>query len=246
MSESNHTIFSIESVSKYYTEEHSHLHVLNGINFSIKKGEFIILLGPSGSGKSTLLRVLSGLEPYDGGNVIKSPNIKAGFIFQNFAIFTWLNVLDNVAFGLKMQGMSERERHHIARTYINEMGLTGFEHAYPRELSGGMKQRVGIARALAIQPNVLFMDEPFSALDSFTANRLREEILRIWKMQNLTIVMVSHLIEEAILLGDKIVALTPIPAKVEHIFENTLPRPRNKRSPEFFNLYDKIEKVIRF
>jgi len=179
------------------------------------------------------------------GNVDKPVNLPQSFIFQDFALFPWLTVYDNIAFGLKMQGLEPGQIHKAVSAEIVRMGLHGFEHAFPRDLSGGMKQRVGIARALVIKPQILFLDEPFSALDSFTATRLRAELLEIWKEKKLTIIMVTHLIEEALELGDQIAVLSSRPGKIETVIQNPLPRPRDLRSAKFFELSDKIRRAIK-
>lgn len=239
-------LLEIKNINKYYKEEHGSLHVLNDISLKVYKGEFLMLLGPSGSGKSTLLRILSGIEHADTGEVIQAPGLKIGFVFQSFALFPWLTVEENIEFGLKMEGISEYKRRQKAHEKMEIVGLTEFAKSYPRELSGGMKQRVGVARALAMEPDVIFLDEPFSALDSFTAEKLRDELLRLWKDQNLTLVMVTHLIEEAALMADRIITLTPSPAEIEATVIDNLKRPRHKRSLEFYKLYDRLENIIKY
>jgi NitT/TauT family transport system ATP-binding protein len=238
-------ILKISNISKTFVESDRHLTVLNDISMEVKQGEFLIMLGPSGSGKSTLLRIMAGLIPPTSGKVTTVSDTTHSFIFQSFALFPWLNVEQNVGFGLKMKDVPHDSADKIVAEEITRMGLEGFEKSYPRELSGGMKQRVGIARALTMKPNIIFLDEPFSALDSFTATKLRADLLKIWQDQNLTLVMVTHLIEEAIQLGDRIAVLSNRPARIEHIFHNLLPRPRNNRSEKFFELYDTINKVIK-
>lgn len=234
-----------KNVNKYFLEDHHRLHVLKDIDLEIKEGEFLMLLGPSGSGKSTLLRIFSGLIEPSNGEVEFNNKLQSSFIFQDFALFPWLNVYENIEFGLKMKSVPKHERHATVMEQINRMGLDGFEKSFPRELSGGMKQRVGIARALAISPQIVFLDEPFSALDSFTATKLRADLLQIWEEQKLTIVMVTHLIDEAITMSDRIVVVSQRPAVVEKIIENPLSRPRNNRSQQFFDLYDKIAGLIK-
>lgn len=239
------SVIQLHHITKNFEEEGHHVAALKDITLEVKQGEFLILLGPSGSGKSTLLRIMSQMIAPTQGKVVVDPAVKSSFIFQDFALFPWLNIEDNVGFGLKMHDVNEHERNKTVKAEIERMGLTGFEKSFPRELSGGMKQRVGIARALAMKPNLIFLDEPFSALDSFTANKLRKELLEIWQQENLTIVMVTHLIEEALQLGDRIAVLTQRPARVEHIFHNTLPRPRDLRSAKFFEMTDTINDVIK-
>lgn len=239
------TLIKLQNITHTFSEGKHHLTVIKDINLKVNRGEFLILLGPSGSGKSTLLRIMSGIIQPSTGQVEVSPDLKQTFVFQDFALFPWLNVQENVEFGLKMEGRDKNERHKIAQAEIDRMGLKGFEKSFPRELSGGMKQRVGIARALALRPDIIFLDEPFSALDSFTTKKLRAELLDIWQERKLTLVMVTHLIEEAIELGDRIAVLSSRPGQIERIFENTLPRPRNHRAEKFFDLSDTIADSIK-
>lgn len=239
-------LLKAENISRSFREGRKSLVALDNINLKVEKGEFLVLLGPSGSGKSTLLRILSGLIQPTTGKITKTPKLRQSFIFQDFALFPWLNVYDNVAFGLKMQNTPAKIIHKIVSAEIERMGLKGFEHQFPRELSGGMKQRVGIARALVMQPQILFLDEPFSALDSFTAHKLRQELLDVWKENKLTVIMVTHLIEEAIELGDTITVLSPRPGQIEMLIKNELPRPRDPRSKKLFALSDRILAAIKF
>lgn len=239
------SVLTASNIYKTFKEDKKHVLALEAINLKVSKCEFLILLGPSGSGKSTLLRILSGLIPPTRGDIIKAPNLSQAFIFQDFALFPWLTVYDNIAFGLKMHGQTLTQIHKAVSEEIEFIGLRGFEHSFPRDLSGGMKQRVGIARALVMKPQILFLDEPFSALDSFTAAKLRDDLLTIWQQRNLSVVMVTHLIEEALELGDRVVVLSPRPGQIEEVLANPLPRPRNKRSPKFFELVDKIHGLIK-
>jgi len=238
-------VLTANNISKFFTEGKKKIAALEEVNLQVEKGEFLILLGPSGSGKSTLLRILSGLVPASKGQVESSAPMLQAFIFQDFALFPWLTVKDNIGFGLKMNSMPAAQIHKAVSAEIEFMGLRGFENAFPRDLSGGMKQRVGIARALVMKPQVLFLDEPFSALDSFTAAKLRSDLLHIWRERKLTLVMVTHLIEEAVELGDRVVVLSSRPGQVAAVFSNNLARPRNKRNSKFFQLADEIKKVIQ-
>jgi NitT/TauT family transport system ATP-binding protein len=219
----------------------------------VEPGVIVALLGPSGSGKSTLLRMLSGLSAPSAGEVLwhgkplggTSPN--AAIVFQSFALFPWLTVLENVEVPLLARGMEHVERHHRALRTLHVVGLKGFETAYPKELSGGMKQRVGFARALAVEPEVLFMDEPFSALDVLTAENLRGELMELWlgkKIPTKSIFLVTHNIEEAVLVADRIIVLGRTPAKIRADFRVPLPQPRQRNSAEFLLYMDYIYKLM--
>lgn len=227
--------------------------VLDRISLTVGEGEFVALLGPSGSGKSTLLRIVTGLVPPTSGEVryrgrpISGPNPYAAMVFQTFALYPWLTVLENVEIGLKAQGMSRNERREKAKRLIDLIGLDGFEDAFPKELSGGMRQRVGFARALAVEPELLCMDEPFSALDFLTAENLRAELLELWTERRIptkAILMVTHGIEEAVFMADRIVILSKDPARVSADVPVLLPRPRNRKSPEFLTLVDRVYKIV--
>lgn len=238
-------IISVKNISKEFIVEGDQQIILRDINFVALKHEFICIVGPSGCGKSTLLRIMAGLEKSSSGSIEMEAGSKLAMVFQNFALFPWLNVEENVGFGLRLLDGEAKANSDKVKKYISEMGLTGVEEKHPKELSGGMRQRVGIARALAIEPDILFLDEPFSALDTFTSTRLRRELLNIWQEKNLTVVMVSHLIEEAVELADRIIVLSANPGSVQSIEEIELPRPRNIRSEEFFKYVDKIEGMIK-
>jgi len=229
------------------------IQVIAPTTLSVEPGVIIALLGPSGSGKSTLLRMLSGLAEPSAGEVLwhgkslngSSPN--AAIVFQSFALFPWLTVLENVEVPLLARGMKHTERHHRALKTLNAVGLKGFESAYPKELSGGMKQRVGFARALAVEPEILFMDEPFSALDVLTAENLRGELMELWqekKIPTKSIFLVTHNIEEAVLLADRIVVLGRNPAKIRADFRVPLKQPRERNSAEFLLYVDYIYKLM--
>jgi len=227
--------------------------VIAPTNLAIESDTILAVLGPSGSGKSTFLRILAGLAAPTSGEVLWHgkpvrdirPNV--AIVFQSFALFPWLTVLDNVEAPLVARGMTHEERHPRAIRALNSVGLKGFETAYPKELSGGMKQRVGFARALAVEPEVLFMDEPFSALDVLTAENLRGELLELWmgkKIPTRSIFLVTHNIEEAVLLADRIIVLGRNPAKIRADFRVALKQPRNRNSPEFLLYVDYIYKVM--
>lgn len=221
---------------------------LDDINLSINPGELFVIAGPSGSGKSTILRIMSGLEKDFDGSVAYGRGITRkdfSFVFQQFALLPWLTVKENVEIGLIARKITPHIRARRVMAELKLLGLEKFCNHYPRELSGGMRQRVGIARAFATDPKIIFMDEAFSELDSFTAEELRHELLDIWREKKPTIILVTHLVNEAIELADRIAVLTPRPGKIEKIIKVTLDRPRAKRSPEFFALEDKLTGIIR-
>jgi len=243
-------MIEVEHVNLNFMKEKAALPVLNDISFSAYKNELVALTGPSGCGKSTLLRIIAGLiKPSSGvakfmGQTITEPRHELAMIFQTFVLLPWKTSLENVVFGLSSRtDLPEEEKRTISLQALDNAGLSGFENVYPGELSGGMKQRVGIARALALQPQVLLMDEPFSALDNLTADRLRREIygLLINPSSSIqTVIMVSHNVEEIIELADRIVVLSPRPGHVVVDMKNELPRPRNKKSDEFLQSVDKL------
>ena len=229
------------------------IQVIAPINLSVEPDSIVALLGPSGCGKSTLLRILTGLTPPSGGKILWHdeplsecrPNV--AIVFQSFALFPWLTVLDNVEVPLLARGMAHFERHHRALRTLDKVGLKGFETAYPKELSGGMKQRVGFARALAVEPEILFMDEPFSALDVLTAENLRGELMELWlgkKIPTRSIFLVTHNIEEAVLLADRIIVLGRNPARIRADFRVPLRQPREHTSAEFLVYVDYIYKLM--
>jgi NitT/TauT family transport system ATP-binding protein len=250
-------LLTVNRLSKIIRTDQELLKILDQIQFELEEQSFTTLIGPSGSGKSTLLRIIAGLiKPTSGGliwkendqtpissNRNKKPTIS--FVFQGFGLFPFLTVRENIEFGLKMKGMSVHKREAAAKNLIAEVELTGFEDKHPNELSGGMKQRVGIARALAMEPELLLLDEPFSALDEFTAENLRKLLLKLWKDRKFTILMVTHLISEAIELSDTVIALTSLPGRVQNIIHNPLHRPRSKRTQEFFKMEDKLQEILK-
>lgn len=223
---------------------------LENVNLEIGDTEFICLVGPSGCGKTTLLRIIAGLEsPTTGrvivdGNVVTGPDPRRGMVFQEYSLFPWQKVIDNIAFGLEMRGVGKEERRKIGERYLEMVGLSQFRDAYPYELSGGMRQRVAIARALANDPDVLLMDEPFGALDAQTRNRMQGELLSIWEQTKKTILFVTHSVDEAVYLSDRIVVLTPRPGSVREIVEIPWPRPRDRTSIEFADVRRKVLRMI--
>ncbi|HEY6323301.1 MAG TPA: nitrate/sulfonate/bicarbonate ABC transporter ATP-binding protein [Thermoanaerobaculia bacterium] len=247
-------IVETREIEKYYVQpEGNRIEVIAPTNLAIYPEQILALLGPSGSGKSTLLRMLTGLVPPSAGEVRwhRSPpaaeQANVSIVFQNFALFPWLTVLENVEAPLAARGIADVDRRKRAFKILDTVGLDGFETAFPKELSGGMKQRVGFARALVVEPDVLFMDEPFSALDVLTAENLRGELLELWtsrKMPTRAIFMVTHNIEEAVLLADRVVVLGRNPGRIRADFEVDLPRPRDRKSRRFLELVDHIYKVL--
>lgn len=229
-------------------QNNSKISVLENINLTIKSGEFVCIIGPSGCGKSTLLNIIGGfLKPSKGevlidGEKVDKPNKKRIFIFQENSAFPWLTVDENVSFGLLEKPKEEREK--IVAHYIEMVGLKAFEKAYPRQLSGGMKQRVEIARALAANPDILYMDEPFGALDFFTRLRMREELTQIWQKEKKTILFVTHDIEESVQLADRVVIMSQRPAVIKEIMDIKLARPRDLQDSEYLSLRDKIFKIM--
>jgi len=246
-------LLELKNISKSFAHAQGSLRVLEDVSFTIDEGQFVAIVGPSGCGKSTMLRIINGLMPASGGQVlyqgkqVDGINLECALVFQSFALLPWLSVKANIELGLEAQGMPPAEREKRAGIYIDKVGLDGFEEAYPRELSGGMKQRVGLARALAVEPRVLLMDEPFSALDALTAITLREELLDIWRSRDMpvhTIMIVTHIIEEAVELADRILVLSAHPGRLAADLQVDLPRPRDRRKEGFNALTDKVFSLI--
>lgn len=226
---------------------------LHDFSLEVEEGEFIAIVGPSGCGKSTFLRILAGLIDATEGEIRILPGADPSkplnnVVFQEYAIFPWKTVLENVAFGLEMRGISRKERHSIAYDWLDRVGLRKFAHYYPAQISGGMKQRVSIARALANDPEVLLMDEPLGALDAQTRAVLQEELLRLWEAMRKTVVYITHSIDEAILLSDRVVIMTAHPGTNKTIFDVDLPRPRTLATlstPEFARLHGAIWDALK-
>src|SRR5271170_2100344 len=246
-------LIRIDHVDKNFASRNGSMSIMQGITFDVKDSDFVAIVGPSGCGKSTLLRLVQGLDHPSGGRIlfrdqpVDTVCHEMAMVFQNFALFPWLTVLQNVAFGLEARGWSKDRIRQQAAKYTSVTGLDGFEEAYPRELSGGMRQRVGLARALAVEPSVLLMDEPFSALDPLTAESLREEVLQLWRDPELppdAVLLVSHNIEEAIQLADRIIVLSRRPAHVLADVKVDLSRPRDRKSPAFYELTDRVYSLI--
>ncbi len=247
-------IIEARKLEKFYGQpDGNRIQVIAATDLAVYPGKIVALLGPSGCGKSTLLRMLTGLSPASAGGVFwhgqpvqgETPNV--AIVFQSFALFPWLTVLENVEAPLEARGIPAIERHKRALRIIDAVGLDGFETAYPKELSGGMKQRVGVARALVVEPEVLFMDEPFSALDVLTAETLRGELLELWlehKIPTRAIFIVTHNIEEAVVLADRIIVLGRNPAHIHADFSVEIPHPRDRKSLRFLELVDEIYRVL--
>ncbi|MFG3258971.1 ABC transporter ATP-binding protein [Streptomyces sp. NPDC048172] len=228
-------MITLRGVSKSFTgQDGSTVEALRDVGLEVGENEFLTVLGPSGCGKTTLLKSVAGLVPWDEGEIlvdgapVRGPGPERSVVFQNFALLPWATVLDNVAFGLRMRGVGRAEREERARALIATVGLAGFEGKLPGELSGGMQQRVGLARALAVRPRVLLMDEPFGAVDEQTRRLLQEELLALWEEHRLTVVFITHSMEEAVLLGDRVVLMSARPGRVAEIVPVNLPRPRSR------------------
>ncbi|HTO29786.1 MAG TPA: ABC transporter ATP-binding protein [Pararhizobium sp.] len=241
---------SIRHLSKSYSLNGSALQVLKDISLHVRPGESLAIVGASGSGKTTLLRVLAGLEEADAGTVlvdgktVKGVGAERAVIFQEPRLLPWLTVLDNVAFGLETGGLSREQARSRARHYVRLVGLQPFETAYPRQLSGGMAQRVGIARALAVQPEILLLDEPLGALDAMTKIEMQQELARIWQEEDVTTILVTHDLEEAIYLADRILILPRGKGGEPRLIPIDLPRPRDRSSPEFVRHREELLKLF--
>lgn len=231
-------------------EDGSRLVVLEHLSLSVADREFVCILGSSGCGKTTLLRMIAGLDTAESGAIIldgediRGPNPKIGMVFQEYSLFPWRTVIDNIAFGLEMRGMGKDERYKVAEKYLELVNLSQFRDSYPSELSGGMRQRVAVARALALDPVLLLMDEPFGALDAQTRNKLQQELLAIWEKTKKTVVFITHSVDEAVFLADRIIVLTPRPGRICQVFGITLPRPRDRTNMEFAELRREVLDLI--
>ena len=231
-------------------DDGSRLVVLENLSLDVKDKEFVCILGSSGCGKTTLLRMIAGLDTAESGTIaldceeIKGPNPKVGMVFQEYSLFPWRTVIDNIAFGLEMRGVPKEERYKVAEKYLELVNLAQFHDSFPSELSGGMRQRVAVARALALDPVLLLMDEPFGALDAQTRNKLQIELLEIWEKTKKTVVFITHSVDEAVFLSDRIVVLTPRPGRICQVYEIRLPRPRDRTSPEFAELRREVLDLI--
>ncbi len=233
----NHKL-ELRNVTKIFNAEEGEMSALEGINLKVKPNEFLCFIGPSGCGKTTLLRMIAGLDYPSSGEIIldgekvSGPSPDRGMVFQEFSLFPWRTVLKNVEFGLEIKGVGDKARREIAEKYIELVGLQGFENHYPYELSGGMKQRVAIARALAPDPAILLMDEPFGSVDAQTRNILQEELLEIWKRTKKTVLFVTHSVDEAVYLADRVAVMSARPGCLIRCLDIDIPRPRKRTSME--------------
>ena len=242
---------SVRNITKNYGE----VEALRDMSLEFPRGQLTSLLGPSGCGKTTLLKIIAGLLlPTSGyvevnGKTVQGPGPDRAFVFQDFALLPWATVLNNVAFGLEMRGVAKSEREAIAEKYIGDVGLSGFEHSYPHELSGGMRQRVGLARALSVDADVLLMDEPFSAVDEQTRRKFQEDLLNLVQNENKTFIFVTHSIEEAVYVSDQIAILLPRPSRVSEIIRPSSFRNKGvdniRRDPEYLDIVDDIWSSLR-
>lgn len=241
---------SCDHICKTFFQKAEENEVLRDISLSIRDNEFVVLLGPGQCGKTTLIKILAGLDSptrgavYAEGKQVTQPGIERGVVYQTTALFPWLTVRGNVEFGPSARGLSRKETRQISDYYINLVGLSGFEKSYPKELSGGMRQRVGIARAYANNPAVMLLDEPFGHLDAQTRYLMQEELIRIWEQEKRAVVFVTNNIEEAVYLADRIVILTGKPSQIKCEITVDLPRPRDYVSPAFLEMRERITDLI--
>lgn len=235
-------------VRKVFTLQKNELLVLDDVSLDVRAGEFVCLLGPSGCGKSTLLNIVGGFETASAGTVeidgqpVTGPDPRRVFVFQEYGIFPWASVWDNIALGLRDKSTAEQGK--IIQHYVELVGLEGFEKSFPSELSGGMRQRVAVARALAVNPDVVFMDEPLGALDSLTRLQMRGELLRLWQREKMTILFVTHDVDESLQLADRVVVMTPRPGRIAEIIPVTMPHPRDIGSPEYGRLKNRLYELL--
>ncbi len=245
MSEEENVVLKIEHLHRTYWDGIKETDALQSVDFAVKLGEFISIIGASGCGKTTLLRLIAGLDkPQQGrillnGQEITKPSPKVGYIFQQGNLFQWLTISQNIGFGLKAQHLYKEKKDSIGE-YIDMIGLKGFENVYPHQISGGMAQRVAIARSLICEPSILLLDEPMGALDSFTRADMQDKLLELKKEKDTTMILVTHDIDEAVYLSDRIVIMTPHPGKISEIVDVNLPKPRHRGSENFFELRRKF------
>ncbi|MCX7923546.1 MAG: ABC transporter ATP-binding protein [Clostridia bacterium] len=243
---------NVQGINRIFKDtEGKDIVALESVDLKINPGEFISLVGPSGCGKSTLLRLITGLDTPTGGELyldgdkINGPHHERGLVFQDPTLFPWLNVYDNVASGLAARKILKEKKYEVSE-YIHLVGLEGFEKSYPHQLSGGMAQRVALARALVNHPKVLLLDEPLGALDAFTRMQMQDELVRIWQQRGTTMILVTHDVDEAVYLSDRIVIMTPRPGKIQEIMNVSIGRPRSRNHPDFLRLRTKILEKLHF
>ncbi len=246
-------LIDLQGVSKKISMKNGEMGIIQDASFSVADNDFLALVGPSGCGKSTLLRLIQGLDQPTSGKIlfrgrpVTTVQKQMSMVFQSFALYPWLNVRENISLGLEARNVPPEKQTELVEKYLNITGLTGFEEAYPRELSGGMRQRVGLARALIVDPAVLLMDEPFSALDPLTAESLRDEVLLLWEDPNIppdAVVLVTHNIEEAILMANRIIVMSHRPGTILAGVPVKLPRPRDRKSQAFYDMVDYVYSLV--
>ncbi|MGE4298052.1 MAG: ABC transporter ATP-binding protein [Desulfovibrionaceae bacterium] len=244
-------VIQVQGLTKEFaTDRGGRLLAVDGVDLEVPANQFVCIVGPSGCGKSTILRIMAGLERASAGSVryrgraIDKPCRQVGMVFQEYSLFPWLSVTDNIAVGLEFAGVDRAERRETAAAFLRIVGMPEFGEALPHELSGGMRQRVAIARALANEPDVLLMDEPFGALDAHTRILLQRELLRIWEMTHKTIVLVTHSVDEAVYLADRIVVMSHRPGRIRDVLDVAMERPRSRALPAFGQLTDAILKAL--
>jgi len=233
---------------RYLSDSGTEVDALTEVDFTVKKGEFVTMIGATGCGKTTLLNIIAGLETVESGEVRLAADLRLGqtiaYVFQHYTLFPWRSVLDNVTFGLRMHGVGRRARNKKARELLSQVGLSEFENSYPHELSGGMRQRAAIAQTLALQPKLLLMDEPFGAVDDSTRRDLQRMLTDLWQQNKTTILFVTHNVDEALLMGDRVLVFRERPGKILGEFEIDLPRPRNRVNIAFTELFIKVRQTL--
>jgi NitT/TauT family transport system ATP-binding protein len=249
------SMLEISGLTKSYAQDvgdrQDPLRVIDGVSFNVPENQFVCLLGSSGCGKTTLLKIVAGLIEADAGRIaiegvpIKGPGPDRSMVFQNYGLLPWRSVLGNVEFGLEIRGMGRARRRAICRDYIDRVGLAGFENHYPHQISGGMQQRVGLARALSKDPKILLMDEPFAAVDMQTREKLQDELLGIWWTMKTTVLFVTHSIEEAIYLGDRVLVMSARPGRIAADILTELPRPRAESEVKSSDRYSELQRAVR-
>ena len=250
--EQERNIIECKNVSKTFQTPSGPFQVIGDFSLTAREHEFVALFGPGQCGKSTIINLIAGLETVTSGQVIvngktvKGPGPERGVVFQNICLFPWLTTMGNVEYGLKVAGVPKKERRARAQKYIDLVGLHGFENSFPIQLSGGMKQRVGIARSYCIEPKVLLMDEPYGQLDIELRFKLEDELVKLWEMTGTTVIFITHNIEEAVYLGQRIMILTNKPTTVKETVDNNMPRPRDIAAPEFIDLRNRVTERIKW